>query len=316
MLGLTLQCARCHSHKYDPIPQRDYYQLMSLFTPAYNPESWVQLDKRGLADISKAKKAQIEQHNQGIDREIASLKERLDGLDRTEQVFEQKLADLNLPNEIYKDVRAAVKMPPEERSETQRYLAEKFEAALTVKPEEVALSEEAEGLKAEWEARIADLEKRRGRFGWIQALYDTGPVPKSHLLIRGDINTPGPEVPPGFLSVLCSSNREALRVSSKPKGETSGRRLALAQWLTQPESPAAALVARVMVNRIWHHLFGRGMVATLGNLDKRGAQPTHPRLLEWLSAEFVEGGWRLKPLIKLIMSSAVYQQASRPRPWH
>lgn len=201
VLGLTLQCARCHTHKYDPIPQRDFYRMMALFTPAYNLQKWL---RNG-------------------DRE---LPEKIDGL------------------------------------------------------------------------------------------YDIGPPPGTHLLVRGDIESPGPKVRAGFLRALSLSDETALapQVNTEAQGATSGRRLAFGRWLTRGQTPAAGLVARVWVNRIWHHLFGRGIVRTPGNLGHSGERPTHPELIDYLASEFVRGGWRIKPIVKLVMLSRVYRQVSTGEP--
>jgi len=116
------------------------------------------------------------------------------------------------------------------------------------------------------------------------------------------------------MSVLSQNDDDNERWFSESAGigETSGRRTALARWLTDPVSPASALLARVMVNRIWQHLFGQGIVPTSENFGRNGLPPTHPQLLEWLSDEFVVSGWRIKPLIKLMVMSSVYRQTSAP----
>jgi hypothetical protein len=259
LLGLTVNCARCHSHKFDPIPQEDYYRLMALFTPAYNPRAWravipteTKFPDRGLPDVSPAEQAEIERHNVPIDRTLNELRSRLS----------------------------------------------------RIRPAE---KEAAKAL----EAQVAQTEARRRKWGKIQALYDVGPPPPTHLLIRGSEQSPGAEVAPGFLRVLCRSDAEAIARPRAPSEGTSGRRTALARWLTDPGSPASSLLARVMVNRVWKHLFGQGIVPTPENFGVQGQPPSHPELLEWLSCELVAHGWRIKPLIRLIMSSSVYRQASR-----
>src|SRR5205823_5050048 len=199
------------------------------------------------------------------------------------------------------------------RNEVQKDLAAKFGTSMTVKAEDVAVglsAAEKETIK-DLEARMARTEARRRKWGKIQALYDVGPPPPTHLLIRGSEQSPGAEVAPGFLRVLCRSDAQAIVRGRAPHEGTSGRRTALARWLTDASSPASSLLARVMVNRVWKHLLGRGIVPTAENFGVQGQPPTHPELLEWLSCELVDNGWRIKPLIRLIVRSTVYRQASR-----
>src|SRR5262249_26129651 len=157
---------------------------------------------------------------------------------------------------IRADTKAALATPTERRTAVQMYLADKFAALLKVTPEEVktALSEPDRAAERELTGRIAAAKARRRTFGKIQALYDVGPPPPTHLLKRGNLDTPGPEVKPGYLSVLCDSPTASVMLEAKTVGPTSGRRTALAKWLTDPQSRASALLARVIVNRIWQHL--------------------------------------------------------------
>src|SRR5262249_28625874 len=134
-----------------------------------------------------------------------------------------------------------------------------------------------------------ELQKQRQSVGKIQALYDVGPPPPTYLLKRGNYETPGPEVQPGFPCVLCDSDKSDT-VAPAP-GPTTGRRTALAHWLSSPDTRASGLLGRVMVNRLWQHLFGRGLVATPENFGLAGEPPTHPELLEWLNSEFARNGW-------------------------
>jgi hypothetical protein len=320
LLGLTINCARCHSHKFDPIPQDDYYRLMAIFTPAYNPRAWLPVvpsetksRDRGLPDVSPAELAKIEAFNSDIDRQIGNLRNQLDDAHRpcTDRLRESKLS--RLPQAIRTDVKSALTTPAEKRDEVQKYLAGKFEASLTVKPEEVkaSLNSSEKTTVAQLEAKIAATGAKRRKWGKIQALYDLGVPPATHLLLRGNEQSPGHEVPPGFLRVLSRTDAESLANSRAPFADTTGRRSDFARWLTRKESPASALLARVMVNRIWKQLFGRGIVATPDNFGIQGQRPTHPELLEWLSSEFISNGWRVKPMIKLMMTSTAYLQASR-----
>ncbi len=318
LLGLTLGCAKCHDHKYEPIPQQDYYRLLSAFTPAYNPQSWIPPKQRVLADISPAEKALAERHNAEIDRQIADFKKLQAEIrhPHEERIFETKLAAL--PEQIRADVKAAIQASADKRGEIQKYLAEKFKEPLKVGGDEVqsSLGKAEQAKLADADRRIAELNLTRRSWGAIQAAYDVGPPPPTHLLRRGNYETPGPAVEPGFLSAL-GENKATQAIGTSPfatlvksAGPTSGRRLALALWLTDWESPAGGLTARVMVNRVWQHLFGRGIVETSENLGRSGAGASHRELLEWLACRFVADGRQIKPLVKLLMTSAVYRQAS------
>jgi hypothetical protein len=325
LLGLTLNCARCHSHKFDPVPQDDYYRLMALFIPAYNPNNWkvvypfekkLEPLDRALPAVPAAEKAEIERFNVEIDRQVQELEQKSEALRAPyrARLLDKKLAALPAP--IRDDVKTAVATPAAKRNEIQKYLAAKLEATLKITPNEVtaALGEADRAAIDGFHRQAAALKTTRRTYPKIQALYDVGPPPATHLLVRGNYETPGPEVQPGFLKVLCDAGAPDWVPATPPASGTSGRRLALARWLTAENSRASALVSRVMVNRVWQHLFGRGIVTTPENFGVGGEPPSHPELLEWLSAEFIRGGWRLKPLIKQVMVSSAYRQASEPAP--
>jgi hypothetical protein len=147
--------------------------------------------------------------------------------------------------------------------------------------------------------------------GRTLAVSEHGPRPQpTHLLVRGNAGTPGKEVPPRFPRVLSRTDADAVPnlPPPKPGARSTGRRRALAEWVASPNNP---LTARVMVNRLWHHHFGRGIVATPSDFGRTGVAPTHPELLDWLAAELVAGGWRLKRMHKVIMLSHAYRQSSR-----
>ena len=310
VLGLTVGCARCHSHKFDPIPQRDYYRLMAVFTPAYNPMRWKQPKDRFLPDVSRADQEAIERHNAEIDAPQEKLKEKLAALRRPyeEMLLDRKLEQVS--DEIRSDVKKAWQTPEEERGEIQKYLAEKFATLLEVKPEEVdkALTGEHKAEGAGFQKKIDTLEGYRRSFNKIQALVDVGSPPVTRLLQRGDIESPGPRVTPGGLAVLSPPGQDSIRKPEETQGATSGYRLGLAKWLASRDHP---LTARVMVNRVWYYLLGRGIVATPGNFGRNGSPPTHPQLLDWLAVDFMENGWSLKRLMRMIVTSNVYRQALR-----
>ena len=312
LLGLTVGCARCHSHRYDPIPQRDYYRFFALFTAGYNPMDWKQPQHRYLPDVAKPEREEIDRHNAEIQKPLDKLEEDLAGLRQPYQdmLLDKKLG--SLPEEIRDDTKSALRAEEEKLTDVQRYLLEKFGKKVEVKPEEVdAALEKNEQHKAEKERierRIATLEGYKRSYGKLQALWDVGPPPATRLLQRGAVESPGPKVQPGFPEVLSEPGATDAIRPVEAKGETSGYRLALAQWLTNPHHP---LTARVAVNRIWQHHFGAGIVATPENFGKLGAGPTHPKLLDWLAAGFMKNGWKMKRLHRMIVTSTVYRQSSR-----
>jgi hypothetical protein len=319
LLGLTLQCARCHDHKFDPIAQKEYYQLMAFFTPAYNPKSWLpvypwkpEIKDRGLPDVSADEKADIEQHDKNVASQVDELLKRRAALYRPYEVRLQEAKFQALPEPIRADSRAAIQTPADKRDAVQKYLAAKLEPSLRVQPEEVraALSAADRAADQQYDGKIDILKARRRSWGKIQALYDVGPPPPTHLLKRGNHETPGHEVGPAFLRIL-SSTDNTVRIPANVPGGTSGRRLALAEWITTPDSRAAGLLARVMVNRLWQHLYGEGIVPSPENFGLSGEPPSHPELLEWLASEFTRNGWRIKPMLKLMMTSTAYRQSSR-----
>ncbi len=323
VLGLTLACARCHDHKYDPIPQRDYYRFSAILRTALDPFDWLSPNLQGgpgsnwndsntrlLDKVSAVEREQARAHNRPIQEEIKRLEEVLEEKARPlrEQLLAEKLAEL--PETLRQDVQRAINSPPRERTPAQLYLADKFVKDLSVGPEDLAkrfehYQEEAATIEKEMVAARAELwpEPR------IRALFDLGgePTPTA-ILRRGEYRNLGPVVTPGVPSVL-SEGIEPYQVVKPPwKTDTSGRRLALARWLTQPHHP---LTSRVMVNRIWQHHFGRGLVANPGNFGTQGPGPSHPQLLDWMATEFVRKGWSIKAIHRMIMTSAVYRQSSR-----
>ena len=311
-LGLTLSCARCHSHKFDPIPQRDYYRFLSLFTAAYNPSAWIQPKKRLLYTVSDSERQEIEKHNKSIDEAVKKLGEEIEEirLPYRERLLAEKLEQV--PEAVRADTQLAVETDAKERDDVQKYLIKKFGKLVEVKDSEV--DETVTGSQKEsiehLQARVSTWEGYRRKLDQIQGLWD-GPegMPTIRLLQRGSVESPGPRVTPGFISVLCDAGDDCSATPSTNRaGETTGYRLALAEWLTGADHP---LGARVVVNRIWQHHFGTGIVATPGNFGATGSPPSHPELLDWLAVDFVKHGWRAKRLHKQIMMSAVYRQSSR-----
>jgi cytochrome c553 len=311
LIGLTVHCAQCHSHKFDPVSQADYYRLAAFFTPAYDVQNWKHPKERFLPDVSETNKQSIDQHNAEVDRQIADLRAQIAAIrvPFEQRVFESKLAVL--PEAIRADTKIAVQTPADKRSEIQKYLVEKFEAQLKVTPAEVdqALDDDARAKSAKLNEPIAGLEASRRSYGRIQALWDVGPPPPAYLYRRGDYQTPGAELTAGVPTVLDDPAQPFQLPVPGPEDESSGYRTALARWLTRPDHP---LTARVFVNRVWQQFFGRGIVATPDNFGASGALPSHPELLDWLATEFVRRAWSVKHLLRLIVTSSVYRQSSAP----
>lgn len=309
-VGLTLSCARCHSHKYDPIPQRDYYRFLALFSAAYNPSDWIQPKKRLLYSVSSVEKERIDAHNRAVDEKVTSLTDEAEEISKPyrDSLFEAKLE--GVPSAVREDFRIAFAAVEKDRNDAQKDLVEKFGSMVDVGDQEIlgAASQEHKERLAQLQHEIAEWRSDRKELERVQALWDGGSLPTIRLLQRGSVESPGPAVKPGFLSVLCSVEETCLAMPSPNRaGETGGYRLALAEWMTDPEHP---LTARVVVNRIWQHHFGTGIVATPDNFGSNGAPPSHLELLDWLAVDFVRHGWKVKRLHKMIMLSTVYRQSS------
>src|SRR5262249_25882646 len=252
VLGLTMKCARCHSHKFDPLPQRDYYRLVDVFKGALDEYDWLKPDVRpGLGPVSQdflpgrhlphvttAERKAWQARNEGIQKEIAAL-EAKDSKGNQQQV---------------RALRG--QLLPEPR---------------------------------------------------IHALWDRGQPSPTYVYRRGDPLSPGSLVGPGVPSVLTDGKTPFVVKPPWPGAKPTGRRLAFARWLVRPDHP---LTARVMVNRIWKHHFGTGIVRTLGNFGKARSPPSHPELPDWLATEFVRRGWSVKAMHRLMMTSATYRQSS------
>ena len=317
MLGLTIKCARCHNHKFDPIPQRDYYRLAAIFKGAIDENDWLKPTRqsgpagerdRYLAAVSTVERKEWEANEQRIEDGARELEEKIAGLELPLAEAERKRRIEELPASIREDVAKSLVTPAAEQNEVLKYLAEKFSEQLKVTRDQL-LAKDADFKKShdEAEASIKELREQSEPQPLVRALWDRGEPSPTYILRRGNYLTPGRQVEPGVPSVV-NANAVPLQIRKAREGaQGTGRRLALARWLTQPDHPTTS---RVIVNRIWQLHFGRGIVATLDNLGHAGARPTHPELLDWLAVELVESGWSIKHLQRLIMTSAVYRQQS------
>ena len=281
MLGLTVGCAKCHNHKYDRISQADYYRMQAFFTPL----KWQ--DTRlpdSVADSSpfKQKVADAKAELEPLRRQ---LKEMLDTY-RAEVVTEKRKTAK--PGE-------QVTADDDEIENAIRKYKKKDE-------EYNQLRGDIERLERE----IRPLEPI------AEAITDEGKNAKpTHVLLRGDLHAPGPEVQPGFVASLVGGEEKPAPITPPDKGNTTGRRAALANWIANKDNP---VTARVMVNRIWQHHFGYGIVGTPSDFGRNGDKPTHPELLDWLALRFENEGWSVKQIHRLMLLSNTYRQSTQINP--
>jgi mono/diheme cytochrome c family protein len=401
LFGMTLHCAQCHDHRYDPIPQADYYRLRAIFEPALDWKNWrsppareVSLytdADRALAQTIQAEAAEVDAErgrkaqeyvDRTLEEELLLVAENVrDGLrtayktadkDRTPDqqallkeypsvanvsvgslyLYDQRRdakarqieADRNeKAKKFVAETRARElqKLPEGERATVENALAA---AAEKRTPEEIALREKypavsvtaatLEKFNPEAAAELAadaemaatlratkaadDLKRYSERAAairakippeqFVRALTELpGQASPTFVFHRGDFQQPKEQVPPGDLTILAGATATEIPPDD-PHLPTSGRRLAFARHLTDGRHP---LVARAIVNRVWLHHFGRGLVATPGDFGTLGERPTHPELLDWLAAEFTARGWSMKELHRLILRSTAYRQSSR-----
>jgi mono/diheme cytochrome c family protein len=306
-LGLTVGCAECHNHRYDPIPQADFYRLRAALEPAYDPSTWQPPAARRVSlytDADRRRAAAVEAEAAKLDRDRLQKQQEY-----IEATFEKELA--KLPAGLREEARAARNAPAAKRTAAQKKLMREH-PSLNVTAGSLYLYDPkaAANLRKRADAAAA-VRQQKPAEEFVRALTEVpGRVPPTFRFHRGDPDQPKEQVAPGGLAVLEPSLALAAP-ATPPPGGTSGRRLALANWLTDPRHP---LTARVIVNRIWMHHFGRGLVGTPGDFGRLGEPPTHPELLDWLASEFVEEGWSVKKLHRLIVTSAVYRQSSAREP--
>ncbi len=307
LLGLTVGCAQCHDHRYDPIPQADYYRLRAVFEPAYDWKNWRNPQGRLITlytDADRAKAVQIEIEAAKHDQDRAKRVQEL-----IEKTLEKELA--KLPAEIREPIRTARKTEIANRTPEQKQLLKEHpsvnvDAGSLYLYEPTAMDE----LK-KFEDKAAAVRATKPPEDFVRALTEiSGTVPVTYLFNRGDHAQPKQPLAPGGLTILASLQRGELPAKD-PSLPTTGRRLAFARMLTDGANP---LTARVLVNRVWLHHFGQGIVGTPGDFGALGERPTHPELLDWLASDFMAGGWQLKRLHKLIMNSTAYRQSSKRSP--
>jgi hypothetical protein len=276
-LGLTLGCARCHDHKFEPLSQKDYYRLMAFFTSAvFRRETPVPTPEERAACEAELERQKADPRR----RELAELEAPARAMVRGRK--SQKLND---------EMKAALATPEERRTVEQSNLVLEIEPMLEVSEKELAAELPAEQRKRRKELLSALPKPPQLPLAMTLA---AGKPAKTHVLHRGEYSQPGEEVSAGFPEVL----------GAPPTGASRSH---LAAWLVDPAHP---LTARVMVNRIWQHHFGRGLVPSPSEFGPRGRAPSHPELLDWLASEFIARGWSVKAMHRLILSSEAYRRSS------
>ncbi len=316
ILGQTFECARCHDHKFDPISQKDYYSLQSFFSnisvsdniPVSQPTPWDAAYTKAAREYEEAT------------REINAKIDAVIDLDREEALKYHKERYLT-------DTREAIFKPESEWTALDRWINHRLgnvtgRGSLINYFEERARSVDPE-FHSDWHAeKLAEIEALQGELrafnnlrpaaelgsNKITAMTELGykDAPPTYVLFGGDHERPLEEVQPAFPAALTGAQPEIPDLDF-----SSGRRAALAKWLTSADNP---LTARVYVNRIWDQYFGRGIVETVSDFGKAGTKPSNQALLDYLAARFIESGWSVKELHREIVLSSVYRQSSAERP--
>ncbi len=303
LLGLTVGCAQCHDHRFDPISHTDYFRLRALFEPFLNPSKW----RSPKARAYPAYRPEEDRLNKEIEARAAAVDKIRTDLIAVEyaKYLEERL--LPLPEAVRGVVRTAWMTEGKKRSDEQRALLKKynFEFGREDHLRFLQNREEQEKERVKLVAEATKIREAKVSRVLMAASEIGGEPPTTHRFHRGDFRQPKEAVPPGELSVIEGAPAIPERDTTLP---SSGRRLAYARWLTSGKHP---LVARVLVNRFWSHHFARGLAPQLADLGMRSDRPAQGDLLDYLAAEFMESGWDLKAWHKLVMTSRTYMQDNR-----
>ncbi|MDI1314543.1 PSD1 and planctomycete cytochrome C domain-containing protein [Prosthecobacter sp.] len=296
-LGLSMGCARCHNHKFDPILQKDYYRLRAFFTPVH----W----RDDLKLVTPAEKQAFDEQQAKWEAATAAIRAKMDALTKPgiDRVVETWLVSFT------EDLQAMTFKPADQRDALEKQLGGLCERQLDFARASFDPTKnlKTDAAKAEYKA----LKEELNQFQHLKpkplpeayVATDAGPAAPANLLStrKGD-----QEIAPGFLAIVDPNPPKIT-----PTKTSTGRRTALADWITRPDNQ---LSTRVIVNRVWQYHFGRGMVASASEFGTLGEKPSHPALLDFLTAKFVAGGWHLKALHREIMLSATYRQTARREP--
>lgn len=304
VLGLSIGCAQCHDHKFDPLLQTDFYQLQAFFSGIVLEDKVPLGSHDQLADYQRRQREWLDQ--------TADLRHELHAIETEARIKMAGDRRMKFPQ----DVLAAIDCLPEERTTMQRQLAFWSERQMEYKNDDLPkhVSEEKKSrreelLKLMAEARQNQPKPPRETSVMAVAELSTAP-PKTHLLESGSYDQPSDELPPHYPAILRTAATVEPPTFVPPSDRSSGRRSVLARWLTSSDHP---LTHRVWVNRIWQGHFGRGLVENANDFGVLTPAPAHLPLLDWLTSEFISSGYDTKHLHRLIVMSATYRQASDTR---
>jgi hypothetical protein len=297
-LGLSFGCARCHDHKFDPILQKDYFRLQAFFSPVI----W----------RDDLKLATAEEQREYDTKMQAWLDLTKDARAPSEALIEPKKASMrtNAIKMFPEEVQALVNKPEAEKLPYDKIISYLVDRQVIEAQNKLTPAAQKGEFKVKLEAALEPLKP----------FEESKPKPLPKAFVASDAAREAPptkmagrretieDVKPGFLTILAPGDA---RITPPAKLESTGRRTALANWITRPDNP---LSTRVIVNRVWQYHFGRGLVSTSSDFGRLGEKPSHPELLDWLASEFVANGWSLKWLTRQIMLSATYRQTAREAP--
>jgi len=305
ILGITVSCAKCHDHKFDPIPTKDYYSLAGIFFSTDALYGTIQqkysnspTDLLPLGPNGQAQHDALMTHNkmvESVEKPLTAKKTELTTAEDAKKTADESKATAD--KQVALNNESGKEADKEENAALKKQIDEAVAAAKTATASIARLNAEIPPLQS----AVDELKKKQPPTpAYAMMVRDRAAPADTKVAIRGNLGTPGEEAPRGFLS--------ALNVDDVPgiNSAQSGR-LELANWMTSQKNP---LPARVIVNRVWHHLFGRGLVSTVDNFGLMGSKPSHPELLDTLAVEFMQKGWSIKQLIRNITTSHTYQLSS------
>ena len=304
LYGVTIACAQCHDHRYDPIPQEDYFRIRAVFEPALDPSHWRKPAQRLVSLYTDADRAQAA----AVEAQAVELQK---AVDEKQRKFIAEALDVELnkhPEPLRTQLREAFAAAADKRSDEQKTLVAN-NPNLNINGGNLYQynAKAAEELKKDREA-VAAKRAEKPVEDFVAVLDEVpGVRPETRIFHRGDYREPTTPVTAGDLTIAAAEGRRFELTDAPADAPSTGRRLAFARHLTDGRHP---LTSRALANRFWMHHFGRGIVDTPGDFGNLGSQPTHPELLDWLACSLVDSGWSLKAFHRVVMTSTAYRQAS------